>query len=462
MTGNNDDVAQSASVGSSRTPPKLLNEMLYEQWKKDVAIWGLLTDLPQKKQALAIHLSLSGRARAASSELTVDELNSDDGVKELIRKLDKIFLPDEGRRKFSAFCELYNLRRHDGVSINDFVSEFEHCYYKFKENDMTLPDPVMAFMLLASCGLDERDVQLVMSGVAEVSFKNMKDALKRIYGSSFNSSSMTAIKDEPIFESRDNDVYFNASKQKFGANSGRYAQSSRGQSSRGRSRPSRSNWIGGNSRGSRKMNPLDREGNVSRCRICDSKFHWASNCPDAYENRSNVGCIAVDKTSVNESDLDKDEAEVHLSLFIGYTEGTKQKSDKLNGLVRDCFNSALLDSGCSKTVCGEKWLCNYTNLLSEYDRQCIQVKPSDSSFTFGDGLGEKSMKRVVLPCYIGGKRSTIETDVVKCNIPLLLSKPAMKKGKMCLNFANDTLDVGGNTIKLQSSSSGHYLLPLSI
>ena len=28
-----------------------------------------------------------------------------------------------------------------------------------------------------------------------------------------------------------------------------------------------------------KFNPLNREGQVSRCVICDSKMHWASRCP---------------------------------------------------------------------------------------------------------------------------------------------------------------------------------------
>ena len=41
------------------------------------------TDIVKSKQGIAIHLSLTGNARQATSELSVDELKCDDGVKNL-------------------------------------------------------------------------------------------------------------------------------------------------------------------------------------------------------------------------------------------------------------------------------------------------------------------------------------------------------------------------------------------
>ena len=93
---------------------------------KDITIWCELTDLPEEKRALAIHRSLSGRARATSSEISVEDLKKNRGVQTLLKKLDTLFLSDKGRRQFAAFHSLYNLRRGSGVSISEFVSEFEH------------------------------------------------------------------------------------------------------------------------------------------------------------------------------------------------------------------------------------------------------------------------------------------------------------------------------------------------
>ena len=91
--------------------PKLEKESNYESWRKDIEIWCKLTDIPKKKQALAIHLSLDGRARVATSEIEVGDLESDTGVETILKKLDEIFLVDKGRRQFAAFQDLYNLRR---------------------------------------------------------------------------------------------------------------------------------------------------------------------------------------------------------------------------------------------------------------------------------------------------------------------------------------------------------------
>ena len=90
----------------------------------------------------------------------------------------------------------------------------------------------------------------------------------------------------------------------------------------------------------------------------------------------------------------------------------------------------------------------------------MQEKSSDSLFTFGGGVTKKSLKRVILPCYIHGKRSTVETDIVDSEILLLLSRKAMKKGQVVLNFARDVATVAGKEVKLLNTKSGHYLLPL--
>ena len=75
----------------AKSLPKL-NEECYETWKKDVLIWSELTDLPKNKQALALHLSLEGKARAASSQITLADLKKEDGLQDVIKKLDELFL----------------------------------------------------------------------------------------------------------------------------------------------------------------------------------------------------------------------------------------------------------------------------------------------------------------------------------------------------------------------------------
>ena len=65
---------------------------------------------------------------------------------------------------------------------------------------------------------------------------------------------------------------------------------------------------------------------------------------------------------------------------------------------------------------------------------------------------------------MGGVEGQLTTDVVDCNIPLLLSKRSMKSVGMILDFKNDKATVGKERrdIKLKITKSGHYALPLSL
>ena len=46
---------------------------------------------------------------------------------------------------------------------------------------MTLPDTVLAFMLLCASNLDEVDRKVIMSSIKEVTYAYMKSSLKRFF-----------------------------------------------------------------------------------------------------------------------------------------------------------------------------------------------------------------------------------------------------------------------------------------
>ena len=53
------------------------------------------------------------------------------------------------------------------------------------------------------------------------------------------------------------------------------------------------------------------------------------------------------------------------------------------------------------------------------------------------------------------------TELVKAEIPLLLSKASMKKSNTVLNFENDHASVFGKNLILSCTDSGHYYIPLT-
>ena len=72
-----------------------------------------------------------------------------------------------------------------------------------------------------------------------------------------------------------------------------------------------------------------------------------------------------------------------------------------------------------------------------------------------------SVKFLVTIRGVKGVKEYIEADIVKNDLPLLLSHKSMKTAGMLLDFKNDSSRILGRYIKLQSTMSGHYSLPLT-
>ena len=93
----------SAPFASSKVPPPFTEGDDYDVWKKDLELWQMFTELDVKKQAIAVHLSLTGRARSATTELSIEDMKSTDAMKILIAKLDRVFARDQNWKCYFVF-----------------------------------------------------------------------------------------------------------------------------------------------------------------------------------------------------------------------------------------------------------------------------------------------------------------------------------------------------------------------
>ena len=71
-----------------------------------------------------------------------------------------------------------------------------------------------------------------------------------------------------------------------------------------------------------------------------------------------------------------------------------------------------------------------------------------------------SVENIKIPGMIGTQRILIDANVVSCDLPLLLSKPSLKKAGAVIDFTKDTMRFNGEQIKLLECKSGHYCVPL--
>ena len=69
----------------------------------------------------------------------------------------------------------------------------------------------------------------------------------------------------------------------------------------------------------------------------------------------------------------------------------------------------------------------YLQTLSEQDRLQVSERNNDVTLRFGDGAQVTSSKLVKFPVVTGSQKFLIEANVVKNELPLLLSRQSMKR-----------------------------------
>ncbi|VDI35885.1 Hypothetical predicted protein [Mytilus galloprovincialis] len=170
---------------------------------------------------------------------------------------------------------------------------------------------------------------------------------------------------------------------------------------------------GGSSTVKKSINPKGSDGTLLTCSSCGFFQHMMANVPHRWENMQ-------ERVNITE-----EEEEV---MFPGNVR------EDITRLGMDARNCAVLDSACRSTEDGNK------------------------VFKFGGGTRLKSIGEYSLPAVIAGKDVT--TDVVDSDIPLLLSRTAMKKAGVKMDLENDTAEIFGQHISLNLTSSGHYCIPI--
>lgn len=424
-----------------KNPPKF-DEDTYDNWKNELEIWRLVTDLAPEKQALAVTLSLSGKAREAAVSVKADDLNKEDGISTLLSKLDTIFKRDTIDCAYEAYTNFENFKKTDqSKSMSDFILEFDQKYQKTKSFDMALPDAVLAFKLLESANLSTQERQLALTACTDMKYQSMKSTLKRIFG---ESSSSTRGNDEPIRIKQESAFY--TDQRRFSGFRG---------TSGGRPRQQFSSFnSAGATAGASKMrgtNPRDKFGRPSKCKICFSVFHWWKDCPNKSESVNMAEDRGYDRDMTNVE-------ECNITLFTSANEDISKQTVESVFAV-ESKNAAVIDTACTRTVCGEKWLDNY--LESIKDTSTVQSVYSKKPFRFGDGNIVYSFRKVSLPANIGDTNCNIDVEVVKADIPLLLSKTSLKKAGTVLDLQNDQATMFNKPVVLQFTSSGHYCIDLT-
>ena len=163
-----------------KAPPALKKDTTYENWKKEIQIWQMFTNLAAGKQGPAIFLTLEGKAREAILQLDVTTLNGDDGVGVITNKLDELFLPNKELSAYAAYDTFEKYSRCPEMNINDYIIEFDRMYAKCKSFQLELPDGILAYRFLESANVSNQHKEFVRVTLTTLTYEEMKTQLRKI------------------------------------------------------------------------------------------------------------------------------------------------------------------------------------------------------------------------------------------------------------------------------------------
>ncbi|XP_053390667.1 uncharacterized protein LOC128553511 [Mercenaria mercenaria] len=440
------------------SPPLFGKGKNYERFKQELLAWKEITDLSKQKQSIAVALTLpeddeSQIREKVFDQLQLDELKGYDGLSVLIHFLDQHLAKDDLTDSLEQFEDFEDFKRLEGQSINEFVAMFDSKYRKIEKKNMTLPTEILAFKLLRKANISKEERLLVLTGMnyenKKTLYEEAKKSLKKFKGNENESlhNQASSIKLEPALLAANEEALLAAGYSKLrGAYRGNYG----GGRGRGWYRGKQGNYNSrDNQRGEfatenekkgliKKINPKGPDGRPLICKSCGSYRHLLPACPDSWENMKSVHAVEED----------------HAVLFTGYDR------NEIRRLGVDAQNCAVLDSACSNTVCGSSWMDNYVGSLDKTDREKVLKSEGQRVFKFGGGTCLKSKGEFSIPAVVAGKAVTIKTDVVESDIPLLLSRTAMKKAAIKMDLENGTATIMGQEVALNLTTSGHYCIPI--
>ena len=439
----------------------------FEHWRDDVLVWRSITATKKTLQGGVLYLAIEGKAKQHVHNIKNKAiLKTVDGFDAIIKILDEVYMPEVFEKKYGHFYNLFNKHRKTDEPLQSFVGDWHAKLQAYQSVAGDMSSETSAMMLIVAAKLAAEERQSVKLHVGrEITYEKVREVIKIMSTeTNKNEDKFDTLYNEPNYREeqeddkaiRGHETLISRDANKFRGGNSRGRQGFRGNKFRQyRGRNNNKNersFRNEDFRGVRERGIVRyaRNGQIMKCYCCGSKYHLVRDCPES-------PTMKPKQEGRSEGDQDR---KFSYNYFMVYMGGDDER--ELKTLMDECRGYAVLDCGCPHTVCGEKWIKDYIDNLSESDRKDIEITKSNQSFTFGDGRGIKSQRKMKIPVWMGGIQGTLTTDVVEAEIPLLLSINVMERAKMVLDFAREEIKVHGKYIRVKKMRSGHYAMPLSM
>ena len=175
-----------------KNPPEMRDDLLYDDWKKELQIWCMCTDLEKKRQGPAIFLTLKGKARETIlAKIKPTDISKDNGAETITASLDKLYVKNESASAVNTFENFSHFSRPSNMSIKDYMIDFYLTLCKRQSHAMDLPEGVLAYYLLSCANLSDEETTLCRATCMDLTYDDIKKQIERV-STSIESSTSTA------------------------------------------------------------------------------------------------------------------------------------------------------------------------------------------------------------------------------------------------------------------------------
>ena len=455
-------------------PPKVFdNASGYPEYKLKLQRWSRITKTEKKQQAEMVLYHLEGHPSGIQQKIDTalgqEVIENEDGLKKIIAYLDEIYAEDEMTEAWSKYKQFIRLKKEVGQPVSEFIAEFDKAHKRAKESGCEFSDIVLGFNLLESCHLSETDEKFILTAVDFATGKTQKNLLEQIKNSLRKFQSR-----ERLSSDKDSSCGMKVKEE-----STLVADVKEALLSEGWQPPSHTKKKKPKKKYTASKNSVGPDGKIRKCFRCQSVEHFVDRCPrkedfprkDTSTKKDTVEqtllakvlaektgelsmiCCAYDENTNSQKLQPEKERSMELVLI-------SQREDELCLLVTEAGNRGVIDTGCSNTVAGVKWINKYISSVSPSFAQNLTVIPSTKTYEFGGGEKRESRGKVKLPAVIGERKVNVTMDIVDAEIPLLIGSNSLEAAGAILDFNTNTATFFGEEVGMVKVGAGHFCIDL--
>ena len=149
--------------------PKFDNTTVgYKEWRKRIQLYAHRQKLQGRSRETALNVLsvLEGAAWRQCEDLELSELEREDGIQTILRRLDAQWQYDERVEMPEAFEKFFfRLVRKQGQSLLDFCSEFNQALRELKKFKIELPQEVSGWLMLRRAALSKEQQLMIQTHI---------------------------------------------------------------------------------------------------------------------------------------------------------------------------------------------------------------------------------------------------------------------------------------------------------